>query len=300
MKITPIEIRQQTFERVFRGYEKETVDAFLNSLSQEWEKVQDELKMLKMQLELSEREVNRMKDLETTMFKTLKSAEDTREQVAREATEAAEQKVSEANQEANRITQDAQNTADQVLKEAQKKANMLLVDAESKAKFILEDALNEMKSMERDFKAMERYKEHLTSEIRRYANDTLERVARFEEKFAKQTYESKVGELQEAIKSVIEPAPVVEPETAVPAPEPVSVESPVETDLPADDESDELPTLSEIMKKETNELLSDSDEHKSAADEIQDLLKSVKKNKKKPVDTPPAEETDGGSFFDKI
>jgi len=36
MNITPIEIRKKEFEKAFRGYEKEEVDAFLQALSQEW------------------------------------------------------------------------------------------------------------------------------------------------------------------------------------------------------------------------------------------------------------------------
>lgn len=303
MKITPIEIRQQTFERVFRGYEKETVDAFLNSLSQEWEKVQDEMRMLKMQLEISEKEVNRMKDLEGTMFRTLRNAEETRETIAKEATDAAESKMAEAQQSASQITQDANNQADQTIRDAQKRANLILVDAESKAKYILEDALNEMKAMERDFKAMDRFKDHLTNEIRKYANDTLEKVARFEEKLAKQTYQSKIGELQEAIKAVIEP--VVETETIADTPltEQVVIENNVEN-TPYSDEDDELPTLSSIVKKEAEEVnaLAVEDETKSAAEEIQDLLKDVKRTKKKTFvyEEPKPEDSEGGSFFDKI
>ncbi len=303
MKITPIEIRQQTFERVFRGYEKETVDAFLNSLSQEWEKVQDEMRMVKMQLEISEKEVNRMKDLEGTMFRTLRNAEETRENIAKEATDAAEAKMAEAKKNAIQISQDAQQQADQTIKEAQKRANLILVDAESKAKYILEDALNEMKAMERDFKAMDRFKDHLTSEIRKYANDTLEKVARFEEKLAKQTYQSKIGELQDAIKAVTEP--VAEPEIIVDTPEsePVVVESNVEN-TSYSDEDGELPTLSSIAKQEAEEIseLPVENETKSAEDEIQDLLKDVKRTKKKTFvyEEPKPEETEGGSFFDKI
>ena len=44
MKITPLEIRQKTFEKVFRGYEKDEVNAYLQSLSMEWERMLDENK----------------------------------------------------------------------------------------------------------------------------------------------------------------------------------------------------------------------------------------------------------------
>ena len=53
MKITPLEIRQKSFERGFRGYDKDEVQAFLKSLSKEWERVQDEIKELKMKLQSS-------------------------------------------------------------------------------------------------------------------------------------------------------------------------------------------------------------------------------------------------------
>ena len=46
MKVTPLEIRKKSFEKVFRGYDKDEVNAFLVSLSQAWEKVMDENKEL--------------------------------------------------------------------------------------------------------------------------------------------------------------------------------------------------------------------------------------------------------------
>ena len=47
MKITPIEIRQKVFEKKLRGYDKDEVQAFLQSLSNEWERVLDENKEYK-------------------------------------------------------------------------------------------------------------------------------------------------------------------------------------------------------------------------------------------------------------
>ncbi len=77
MKISPIEIRKKEFEKAFRGYEKEEVDASLQSLSQEWEKVQDESRELQKKVELLEKEIDRMREVEATLFRTLKTAEDT-------------------------------------------------------------------------------------------------------------------------------------------------------------------------------------------------------------------------------
>ncbi len=76
MKISAIDIRKHTFEKIFRGYNPDEVDAFLNSLSQEWERFSSENSMLKMQLEYAEKELSKLKDIESTLFRTLKSAED--------------------------------------------------------------------------------------------------------------------------------------------------------------------------------------------------------------------------------
>ena len=73
MKITPIEIRQKQFEKKLRGYDKDEVNAFLLSLSQEWEKVMDELKELKIKLEASQKEVDKLREVESSLFKTLNS-----------------------------------------------------------------------------------------------------------------------------------------------------------------------------------------------------------------------------------
>ena len=88
MKITPIEIRQHTFEKGLRGYRTEDVDAFLVSLSQEWERLTSEYKMLKMQLEIAEKELGKLKEVEMTLFRTLKTAEDTSTQITEQANNA--------------------------------------------------------------------------------------------------------------------------------------------------------------------------------------------------------------------
>ena len=60
MKITPLDIRQKTFEKAFRGLDKEEVTAFLVTLSQEWEKLMDENKELSIKLNSSEKEVEKL------------------------------------------------------------------------------------------------------------------------------------------------------------------------------------------------------------------------------------------------
>ena len=73
MRITPLEIRQHTFTKSFRGYDSESVDGFLLSLSQEWERISEDMRQTKFNLEVAEREILRMKEIENSLFKTLKA-----------------------------------------------------------------------------------------------------------------------------------------------------------------------------------------------------------------------------------
>ncbi|MEO0640358.1 MAG: DivIVA domain-containing protein, partial [Bacteroidota bacterium] len=73
--ITPIEIRQQSFKRALRGYDKDEVDAFLLALSQEWEHQLEAYRSLKEELEKTQSKYNTLKEVEDILHKTLMQAE---------------------------------------------------------------------------------------------------------------------------------------------------------------------------------------------------------------------------------
>lgn len=185
MKVTPLEIRQQTFEKVFRGYDKDAVDAYLTSLSQEWERGLDEIRTLRQRNEQLQEDISRLKAIENTLYRTLQMAEETTSQMTQKAQTEADQRL-----------QSARAEADETLDNARKQANMLLLDAENRSRFMLDESVEEMRSLERDYKAIERYKEYLVTEIKRFAGDALEKVTRFEENVQRQTFEAKFGELK--------------------------------------------------------------------------------------------------------
>jgi cell division initiation protein len=184
MKITPIEIRQHTFDKGLRGYKTEDVDAFLISLSQEWERITSDFKMLKMQLEMSEKELGKLKEVEMTLFRTLKTAEDTSTQLTDQATKAGDQYIAEAKQK-----------ADDILADARKRSALMVQDAENQARYLKDNILNDLKAMEHDFKALETYKENLAVQIRTLASNATDSVDRFEKKFAKQNLMGKIDEV---------------------------------------------------------------------------------------------------------
>lgn len=233
MKITPIEIRQHTFEKAMRGYRPDEVDAFLSSLSQEWERVVGDQKMLRMQLELAEKELNKLREVEMTLFRTLKTAEDTSSQIAEQARVAGEQHVGDARQK-----------ADDMLADARKRSAVMVQDAENQARFIKDNIINDLKSTEHDLKALERYKDNLVNQIRTLATNANESVDRFEQKFARQSIQGKINEVTAEVDALQTP-----PAGEVPAPQP-DTETANVVALPADAEVPaETPTILDTVSE---------------------------------------------------
>jgi cell division initiation protein len=185
MKISPIEIRKKDFEKAFRGYEKEEVDAFLQSLSQEWEKVQEENRELQRKVETLEKEVTRMREVEATLYKTLKTAEDTSSNIIEQSNKAAELHVREA-----------QMNAEALLNEARGKARAMIEDAELEVKNILDDLQIDAKNIEREYNYIDTQKEYLLDEIKNYVKDTLDKVTKHEQKTNRTAFEQKLKEIR--------------------------------------------------------------------------------------------------------
>ncbi|MCE7066528.1 DivIVA domain-containing protein [Dyadobacter sp. CY326] len=191
MKISAIDIRKHTFEKIFRGYDPDEVDAFLNSLSQEWERFSSENSLLKMQLEYAEKELSKLKDIESTLFRTLKAAEDTSKLIEKEANENAEKRIEESRTTANDLVSEAENRTNQVIRET-----------EERLKRFKEDFAAEVKLQERDFRAIENFRDNLIVQLSSLANNTIETVERFEQKYDKQSVLNKMEEIKQHIAEI--------------------------------------------------------------------------------------------------
>jgi cell division initiation protein len=282
MKITPIEIRQHSFQRVLRGYDAEEVTAFLTSLSNEWERVLNENKMLKMQLEIAEKELNKLREVELTMFRMLKTAEDTSAQMTEQAKNAAEHYIEEARQK-----------GEELINEARKKSNMLIMDAENQAKYVREEVMGEFKNHERDFKAMEKYRDNLVVQLKTLANNTTDSIERFEKKFSQNTVKEKFEDLKnqmaEALKTEKE-NDKVNSEEEKPLEEPAAEEA-VYTE--AENATPDVDAVTSAAEDTTDEIAAPSEEASAekSTEENEAADETKNEDKKKP---------DEGSFFDQI
>lgn len=159
MKITSIEIKQHEFEKSFRGYDIEEVNHFLSNIAQEWERMLSESKMLKMQLDISEKEASKLREVEMTLIKTLRTAEDTSTRLTENASNEANKKIAEAEQKAAQIIAEAENTA-----------NQLVAEAEQKVKDVNAAAKTEFADLESNFQSLEVQKEQLLGQLKSIAS----------------------------------------------------------------------------------------------------------------------------------
>lgn len=170
MKITPLEIRQKQFERTLRGYDKDEVTAFLVTLSQEWERAQDEVKELRIKLEATEREVSKLREVESSLYKTLKTAEDTGTNL-----------IEQANRTAELHMKETQLNAQAILNEAKSKAEDTIEIAEATAKQKVDEMEERLRMMVQAYKNLESQRDNLLADLKRIANETIDRVKRAEE-----------------------------------------------------------------------------------------------------------------------
>ena len=168
MKITPLEIRQKRFEKVFRGYDKEEVEAYLASLSGEWERLLTENKGYKIKLSQAEKEVEKLREVESSLFKTLKTAEDTGANIVQQASKASEIQLQETQLKANDIVSKALDNAKEIID-----------DADMKSREISETLQEEVKELQNSYKRIEYQRDNLLFELKTLSQDILDKVGRF-------------------------------------------------------------------------------------------------------------------------
>ncbi len=191
MKITPLEIRQKEFEKGFRGYDKDDVSAFLNSLSQEWERAMDTQKELRIKLEATEKEVEKLRQVESSLYKTLKTAEDTGANV-----------ISQANRTAELHIKETQMKADNIMHDAQNKAHAMIEEASHKAQSIMEEMEDELKELAEGFKTLENHRDNMLEEMKNISSSLNDKVKKVEDRLLHVDVETHLKRARKAVKKI--------------------------------------------------------------------------------------------------
>jgi len=299
MNITPLEIRQKDFEKAFRGYNKDEVTAFLNSLSIEWERLNDQSKELQYKLEASEKEVQKLREVENSLFKTLKTAEDTGANMIEQATKTAELHMKETEMK-----------ADALMSEAKSRAKSIIEDAETRARMITDDMEDEIRQLEQVYRSLDANKSSLMSDLKLLANDIVDKLNRHSDfptdikphmkkakELSREVNESNTQD--EAVRTMLkknEPMSVVKVHTEENA-------ETLNTDLQPTEEEDpivfnpgeEVSPTDEAIHQDTEELI-----HEEPAEERPVDEESTPENTEAEEGESDDEKENKGSFFDQF
>ena len=109
MNITPLDIRKQAFKKVFRGYDHEEVQAFLEMLAEEFERLNGENIELKEHQNTLQAEVEHFRAMEQTLQEMLKTAQQASEEVKENGRKEARLLVKEAEIRGNRAIEKARS-----------------------------------------------------------------------------------------------------------------------------------------------------------------------------------------------
>ncbi len=110
MTITPNEISNKDFKKIFRGYDMDEVDTFLDSIREDYEKIYKINSTLKEQVIVLKEKVDHYTNMENTLQNTLVLAQS-----------AAQQAKENSEKEASILIKDAERQADAIIKEGEKR-----------------------------------------------------------------------------------------------------------------------------------------------------------------------------------
>ena len=136
--ITPMDIHNKTFSGQIRGYSKDEVNAFLEELASDYEKIYREHRVMEEEMDTICTKLRNYEKMESTMSHTLVMAQDTADNVKKNAHKEAELSIQEAQSEAQKIVSDAEA--------ARRKMNADLLKAEGDMNLYIEKLLSNFKS----------------------------------------------------------------------------------------------------------------------------------------------------------
>lgn len=119
MRLTPLDIKKQEFERVFRGFDPEETRAFLDMVAQQWQEVLDEQRRLEDQVRALEGKLDHYQKVEEALQEALETARSSSQQRLENAKERAANIEREANARAHELTREAEQRRERMEREAE-------------------------------------------------------------------------------------------------------------------------------------------------------------------------------------
>jgi cell division initiation protein len=168
LNVTPLDIRRQSFRHAtFGGYRKEEVSEFLAQIAESWQEMDRRNQVLEEQIQYTRSELEKLKQMETTLLKTLQQTQ-----------EASQLTLAQARKQADILILEGQIKADALLKEAQQKAQGIIDQAQEFAQQTLRQTQKELDNLQYAHQYTQRKRNQMLGDLTDFLEDALLKVRR--------------------------------------------------------------------------------------------------------------------------
>jgi cell division initiation protein len=114
LKISPVEIKQQEFQKKMRGYDPDEVQSFLEKLADDLDELQKENEVLQSELDKAKEELTEFKKIEKNLQDTLLKAQDSASKSLEASKKQSALIIKEAELKASQIIDKARENTDEI------------------------------------------------------------------------------------------------------------------------------------------------------------------------------------------
>lgn len=150
MALTPLDIKNKTFEKKMRGYNTDEVDDFLDIIINDYEQLLKEKKDSDKSLKHAEEKLTYFNELKDALNQSIIVAQDTADKLKDSAERESDIVVTTANADAKAIIAEANAEAEATIKDANNRAEEIVNDATNRAMQLAHET-DDLKKKTRDF-----------------------------------------------------------------------------------------------------------------------------------------------------
>lgn len=230
-----MQIPEVSFSKSFRGFDVQEVSDYVQSVALFEEEMNRQQAVLVEKVQTLEQEVNRLREVETSLFRAMKLAE--------EAQKSWQEKVEK---EASKVLDGAKKQAETLLATAEKDAQKAKLVLENERKQLIGQVEQEVKEQTRELKRLERIQAEIAGQLANFARQTLSSVEAWSKPEEVKLEPSKLAikKVAPVKKSVAKAKPAAKPAKSVKKP---AVKKGKHLDA-STIEDDGLPTLNKVLE----------------------------------------------------
>ena len=230
-----MQIPEVSFSKSFRGFDVQEVSDYVQSVALFEEEMNRQQAVLVEKVQTLEQEVNRLREVETSLFRAMKLAE--------EAQKSWQEKVEK---EASKVLDGAKKQAETLLATAEKDAQKAKLVIENERKQLIGQVEQEVKEQTRELKRLERIQAEIAGQLANFARQTLSSVEAWSkpEEVKLELSKPAVKKVAPVKKSVAKAKPAAKPAKSVKKP---AVKKGKHLDA-STIEDDGLPTLNKVLE----------------------------------------------------